>query len=262
VIDFPGRGLLLDVEGTTTSIAFVHDTLFPYARRSLRTFLAEHAADPEVVAASEVIARESGAASLADFLRQRGKPDALEAEVLRRMDVDDKSTGLKQLQGLIWRAGYERGELHGHVYPEVPAAFKTWTGQGADIRIYSSGSVEAQRLLFRHSVAGPLDGYIRGHYDTRTGPKRSAESYRRIVNDMGREPAGVLFFSDVVEELAAARAAGLTTVLVRRADDAAPHTGGRAGESASRAAGTPTSHAGDSSSSHPVIAHLGEVRLI
>ncbi len=237
MIDFAGRGLLLDVEGTTTSIAFVYDTLFPYARRALKSFLKEGAADPEVLAACEVIARESGAGSLAEFLRQRADSHALEAEVLRRMDADDKSTGLKQLQGLIWRAGYERGELRGHVYPDVPVAFAAWVAQGADIRIYSSGSVEAQRLLFAHSVAGPLDRYIQGHYDTRTGPKRSAESYRRIVSDMGRDPAGVLFFSDIVEELAAAREAGLATVLVRRAEGSAPAW-------------------------EPVITHFGEVRLI
>jgi len=237
VIDFPGRGLLLDVEGTTTSIGFVYDTLFPYVRRRLRAFLSEHATDPEVVAASEVIARESGAASLAEFLRERANPQALEAEVLRRMDADDKSTGLKQLQGLIWRAGYARGELRGHVYPDVIVAFAAWVAHGADIRIYSSGSVEAQRLLFAHSVLGPLDRYIRGYYDTRIGPKRSAESYRRIASDMGREPAGVLFFSDIVEELDAAREAGLATVLVRRTEGQAP-------------------------ASHPVIAQFGEVRLI
>jgi enolase-phosphatase E1 len=237
VIDFEGRGLLLDIEGTTTSIAFVHDTLFPYARGSLRAFLSEHAADSEVVAASEVITRESGAGSLAEFLRERAYPHALEAEVLRRMDADDKSTGLKQLQGLIWRAGYARGELRAHVYPDVPVAFKAWVAQGADIRIYSSGSVEAQQLLFSHSVAGPLDDFLRGYYDTRTGPKRSAESYRRIVSDMKREPSGVLFFSDTVEELDAARDAGLATVLVRR--------GG-----------------GDARASYPVITHFGEVRLI
>ncbi len=239
MINFAGRGLLLDVEGTTTSIAFVYDTLFPYARRSLRTFLSERAADPEVVAASEVIARESGADSLAEFLRQRTVGDAhtLECEVLRRMDADDKSTGLKQLQGLIWRTGYERGELRGHVYPDVPVAFAAWVAQGADIRIYSSGSVEAQRLLFARSVAGPLDGYIRGYYDTRTGPKRSPESYRRIVRDMGRDPPSVLFFSDTGEELEAAREAGLATVLVRRAEGPVP-------------------------ASQPVITHFGEVRLI
>jgi enolase-phosphatase E1 len=239
VIEFAGRGLLLDVEGTTTSIAFVYDTLFPYARRNLRKFLAEHAADPEVTAAGEVIARESGAGSLAEFLRQRAaeEPHALEREVLRRMDTDDKSTGLKQLQGLIWRAGYQCGELRGHVYPDVPVAFAAWTEQGADIRIYSSGSVEAQRLLFGHSVAGPLDRYIRGHYDTRVGPKRSAESYRRIVSDMKRDPGEVLFFSDIAEELSAAREAGLATVLVQR-------------DGASRAA------------TQPAITHFGEVRLI
>jgi enolase-phosphatase E1 len=238
VIEFAGRGLLLDVEGTTTSITFVYDTLFPYARRNLKSFLSEHAADPEVIAASELIARESGANSLTEFLRDHAAdPGALESEVLRRMDADDKSTGLKQLQGLIWRAGYQRGELRGHVYPDVPVAFAAWAAQGADIRIYSSGSVEAQRLLFGNSVAGPLDRYLRGHYDTRVGPKRSAESYRRIVKDMGRQPAEVLFFSDVVEELAAAREAGLATVLVQRTD-------------------------GRSAAWQPTIAHFGEVRLI
>jgi enolase-phosphatase E1 len=239
VIDFAGRGLLLDVEGTTTSIAFVYDTLFPYVRDNLRAFLSEHAADPEVIAACEVIARESGAGSLAEFSRRRAAdgPHALEREVLRRMDADDKSTGLKQLQGLIWRAGYALGQLRGHVYPDVPVAFAAWTADGADIRIYSSGSVEAQRLLFEHSVAGPLERYIRGHYDTRVGPKRSAESYRRITSEMERDPADVLFFSDIVEELAAAREAGLATVLVQR-------------------------DAGRAPAGQPVITHFGEVRLI
>jgi enolase-phosphatase E1 len=251
VIDFPGRALLLDVEGTTTSISFVYDTLFPYARRKLRAFLQEHATDPEVIEASIAIARETGAASLAEFQRQRVEPNALEKEVLRRMDADDKSTGLKQLQGLIWRAGYERGELRGHVYPDVPVAFKAWTAQGADIRIYSSGSVEAQRLLFSHSVAGQLEGYLRGHYDTRIGGKRASESYRRIVSDMGREASGVLFFSDVVEELDAAREAGLATVLVRRADEQTPPAG------PARTRASPASP-----SSHPVINQFAEVRLI
>jgi enolase-phosphatase E1 len=239
VIEFAGRGLLLDVEGTTTSIAFVYDTLFPYVRGNVRAFLSEHADDPEVMAACDTIARESGAGSLAEFSRQHAVdgPHALEREVLRRMDADDKSTGLKQLQGLIWRAGYERGELRGHVYADVPVAFAAWTADGADIRIYSSGSVEAQRLLFEHSVAGPLEQYIRGHYDTRVGPKRSAESYRRITNEMERDPADVLFFSDIVEELAAAREAGLATVLVHRGTGSAP-------------------------TAQPAITHFGEVRLI
>jgi enolase-phosphatase E1 len=240
VIEFAGRGLLLDIEGTTSSISFVYATLFPYVRRSLRAFLTDHAADPEVLATGEIIAREAGAASLAEFPGAQGRRadlQALEREVLRRMDVDDKSTGLKQLQGLIWRAGYRRGELRGHVYPDVPVAFAAWTAQGADIRIYSSGSVEAQRLLFAHSVAGPLDGYIRGYYDTRTGSKRSPESYRRIVSDMGRDPADVLFLSDISEELDAARESGLATGLVRR-------DGGRA------------------PASHPVITDFAQVRLI
>jgi enolase-phosphatase E1 len=240
VIEHAGRGVLLDVEGTTTSIAFVYDTLFPYARRSLRKFLAERAADPEVLAAGEVIAREAGAGSLTEFLRNAGAAgdlQALEREVLRRMDVDDKSTGLKQLQGLIWRAGYACGELRGHVYPDVPVALAAWAALGADIRIYSSGSVEAQRLLFAHTDAGPLDGYLRGYYDTRMGPKRSPESYRRIAADMGRDPAGILFLSDILEELEAARAAGLATGLVRRGP-------------------------GPVQASHSIVTQFSEVRLI
>lgn len=239
-MDFAGRGLLLDVEGTTTSIAFVFETLFPYVRRHLRIFLADHAADPEVQAASEIIARESGADSLAAFLaraRRAGAQEPLEHEVLRRMDADEKSTGLKLLQGLIWRQGYASGELRGHVYPDVPIAFATWAAQGADIRIYSSGSVESQQLLFAHSEAGALDRYLRGYYDTRVGRKRSADSYRRIVADMQRQAAGVLFCSDTREELDAAREAGLATVLVRRG-------------------------AGAPGGAHPVITQLGEVRLI
>jgi enolase-phosphatase E1 len=236
MMEFAGRGLLLDVEGTTTSIAFVYDTLFPYVRRVLHAFLVEHPADPEVVAASELMAREAGVESLADL--QRGKGDALEREILRRMDADDKSTGLKQLQGLIWREGYARGELRGHVYPDVPVAFEAWTRQGADIRIYSSGSVEAQRLLFNYSEAGALDIYLKGYYDTRAGPKRSPESYRRIASDMDREPTAILFLSDTPEELDAAHAVGLATGQVRR-DERAPAPG-----------------------SHPVVTDFREVRLI
>lgn len=238
MIEHAGRGLLCDIEGTTTSVAFVYDTLFPYARRRLRTFLAERAADMEVLAAIDTIAREAGVAS---FGRAGSieAAQAVEREVLRRMDADDKSTGLKELQGLMWRAGYASGELRSHVYPDVRPAFAAWAERGADIRIYSSGSVQAQQLLFAHSEAGTLSGYLRGYYDTRIGPKRSSESYRRIVADMAMEAAAVLFFSDTPEELDAARAAGLATALVRRGE-----------------------HTGPAGSPHPTIAHFGEVRLI
>lgn len=250
MIEHAGRGLLCDIEGTTTSVTFVYDTLFPYVRRQLRAFLAEHGKDPEVIAACETIAREAGAASLAKFLSaahfdaaRRGTPlgtdRPLEREVLRRMDADDKSTGLKQLQGLIWRAGYASGELRSHVYPDVRPAFAAWTERGADIRIYSSGSVEAQQLLFAHSESGALSGYIRGYYDARVGPKRSSDSYQRIVADMAMPAGSILFFSDTPEELDAARAAGLATVLVQRGERPA-----------------------SAGAQHPTIAGFGEVRLI
>ncbi len=260
MIEHAGRGLLCDIEGTTTSITFVYDTLFPYVRRQLRSFLAGHGKDPEVIAACETIARETGAASLTKFLStahfdaaRRGTPlgvdRPLEREVLRRMDADDKSTGLKQLQGLIWRAGYASGELRAHVYPDVRPAFAAWNEHGADIRIYSSGSVAAQQLLFAHSEAGSLSEYLRGYYDTRVGPKRSSDSYRRIVTDMAMDAGAVLFFSDTPEELDAARAAGLATALVQR------------GEHPPQARSASNTAASSAGARHPTITHFGEVRL-
>ena len=137
-------------------------------------------------------------------------------EVLRLMDGDVKATGLKELQGLIWQQGYDSGRLTSHVYPDVPAALERWAQRGLDVRIYSSGSVGAQKVFFAHTCVGDLLPRLRGHYDTNVGPKREAASYRKIVADMGLSSADVLFLSDVVQELDAAAAAGLRTALVVR----------------------------------------------
>jgi len=135
------------------------------------------------------------------------------------MDRDRKSTALKSLQGKIWKAGFESGELKGTVFPDVPLAFERWAAQ-AKIAIYSSGSVDAQKLFFRHSSHGDLTPLISGYFDTRTGPKLEPASYAAIAAEMGVEPDEALFFSDVVGELDAAREAGLQTRLVIREGNA------------------------------------------
>jgi enolase-phosphatase E1 len=138
------------------------------------------------------------------------------------MDQDRKSTGLKSLQGKIWEEGYRSGELKGEVYPDVLPALERWGKQGIDIAIFSSGSVQAQRSLFRNSVAGDLTRFIRAYFDTTTGPKREPESYARIAAALERSPGTVLFVSDIGAELDAARAAGMQTALCVRKPESAP----------------------------------------
>jgi enolase-phosphatase E1 len=132
------------------------------------------------------------------------------------MDQDRKSTGLKSLQGKIWEEGYRSGELKGEVYPDVLPALEHWRGKGVDVAIFSSGSVQAQRSLFRNSVAGDLTRFIKAYFDTTTGPKREPESYSRIAAGLERSPSEVLFVSDIAAELDAARTAGMRTALCVR----------------------------------------------
>jgi enolase-phosphatase E1 len=201
---------LLDIEGTTTSVSFVYDVLFPYARPRLEEFLRgpEGAAFRQALLAERAREKEAGAPdSPADYARWL-------------MDRDRKSTALKSLQGRIWESGYRSGALRSHLYPDVPRAFERWRSRGQRIAIFSSGSVQAQRLLFAHTPHGDLTGVIDGYFDTTTGPKREAESYRRIAGALGVPPAGVTFVSDVAAELDAARTAGCVTLLCVRGDDA------------------------------------------
>lgn len=217
------RGVLLDIEGTTSSVRFVYDQMFPFARRRLGAYLAAAWGTPAVEKAAELLARDAGHASFAAW--QAADPGAqgaalAEREALRLMDADAKATGLKELQGLVWEEGFRSGALRAHVYPDVPPALRAWRAAGVDLRIYSSGSVHAQKLFFAHTEAGDLTPLLSGHYDTTTGPKREAESYRRIAADWGLEPARVLFLSDIPAELDAARAAGMHATLVVRPDNA------------------------------------------
>jgi enolase-phosphatase E1 len=227
-VQFSGRGILLDIEGTTSSISFVYDVMFPYVRKHLSFEVFANWLEPAYIEAFHAIARDAGHESLDAWLKSldltRENPlraaDVICKEVTRLMDSDAKTTGLKQLQGLIWQSGFESGELKAHVYDDVPPALAAWNAAGLDVRIYSSGSVQAQQLFFGHTIAGNLLPHFRGHYDTATGPKKEAESYRKIATDFQTSAADIVFYSDVVAELDAARIAGMQTVLVIRPGNA------------------------------------------
>lgn len=208
------RALLLDIEGTTTPVAFVYEVLFPFVRERVRDFLEQHAeeARADLDLLKQEHAKESGA--------PLWKDDASAAEyVFWLMDRDRKSTGLKSLQGRIWERGFKSGALHGAVYPDVPIAFERWRRMEKSIAIFSSGSVGAQQNLFSTTAAGDLTRFISAFFDTTTGAKRDLESYRRITLALGLRSPDLLFVSDVVAELDAANAAGLPTALCVREDE-------------------------------------------
>ena len=211
------KHILTDIEGTTSSISFVKEVLFPYARRALPAFVNAHANDPSVRRWLDQVAVENGGAC----------SDELIVETLQGwIDQDRKHTALKALQGMVWQDGYGRADFTAHMYPDAVEALTRWKARGHAISVYSSGSVPAQKLFFGHSDGGDLTGLVSHWFDTEVGGKREADSYRRIVATLGLPAAQVLFLSDVVEELDAARAAGLDTVLLdRREDYPAPRTG-------------------------------------
>jgi len=198
------RAVLTDIEGTTTPLSFVHDVLFPYARRRL---------DAACASGEERFA-EALRLLRADHRMEKGDlagfgDGAPYAHAL--MDRDRKSTGLKMLQGILWEDGYRTGELQGQVYPDVAAALAAWKERGIRVRIFSSGSVLAQKLLFGHSDQGDLLPYFEGFHDTTTGAKQSPAAYHAIAAAFGLPPQEILFLSDVVAELDAARDAGMQT---------------------------------------------------
>ena len=200
--------VLTDIEGTTSAIAFVKETLFPFAEAALDGFLDAHGGEPEVAA---ILAGVPG-------------PDR-RATLRRWMAEDAKVTPLKALQGLIWRAGFEDGRLRGHLWPDVAPCLRAWHAAGTGLAVYSSGSADAQRMLFGHSVAGDLTPLFRGFFDTRMGGKREAASYARIAAELGHPPGAILFLSDVAEELDAAAAAGLRICQLVRAEDGTVSSG-------------------------------------
>lgn len=207
----PGA-IVTDIEGTTSSIAFVHEVLFPYSRARLAPFAAAHR--EEVAPILDAVRAEAGRA-----LDERACVDLL----LQWHDADRKTGPLKQLQGLIWADGYAQGHFTGHVYADAAQGLRRWHDAGIPLYVYSSGSVAAQKLLFGHSDHGDLTPLFTGHFDTATGGKREARSYRAIAEALGLPPAQIMFLSDTPEELAAAREAGLAITLLARG--AAPADG-------------------------------------
>ena len=214
------QSLLLDIEGTTTPVDFVYKVLFPYARTRLEDFIRRNWRS-ELIESDVARLAEEHAADLhherhPPLWREDRKADSVVAYLHWLMDQDRKSTGLKSIQGKIWQAGYEAGELHGEVFPDVPPAFVRWRARNRTLCIFSSGSVLAQRLLFSRTNAGDLTPYIWKYFDTTTGPKGEPESYRMIAAACARAPEEILFVSDMVLELDAAQSAGFNTALCVR----------------------------------------------
>ena len=221
MISFAGSGILLDIEGTTSSVSFVYDVMFPLVREQLSGYLDANWQKPETQEACDLIAGDAGHRSLTDWCPDiNQQPRTVEREVIRLMDGDVKATGLKRLQGLIWKSAFESGKLQAHLYDDVAKSIESWNNAGRDVRIYSSGSVQAQKLFFGHTIEGNLLSLLRGHYDTTTGPKREAESYLKIAGDFDVEAQQLLFLSDVTAELDAAKQAGFQTALCKRPGNA------------------------------------------
>jgi enolase-phosphatase E1 len=216
------RAILLDIEGTTTPVDFVYRTLFPYAHRKLEDFLRRHRENSAVREDLEWLRKQYRAdeAQGLDLPPWRGDtPEQFLASATAYgrwlIDRDSKVFALKSLQGKLWEEGYRSGELHGEVYPDVAPAFARWLQQGKTIAIYSSGSILAQKLLFS-TTAGDLTRIIGAYFDTGTGAKADAESYRKIMASLAVPAGEILFISDVSRELDAARQAGMATLLCVR----------------------------------------------
>lgn len=208
------KAIVTDIEGTTSSIDFVHQVLFPYASKHLPDFVRNNQADPEVIPILDSVRTEAAEAG-ADIERVIG--------ILLQWIADDrKVTALKALQGLIWKHGYESGDFTGHMYDDAVTNLRAWAAANIDLYVYSSGSVGAQKLLFGYSDAGDLTPLFRGYFDTNIGHKRQADSYRNILKDIGMPAAEILFLSDVAEELDAAAAAGMQTFQLVRDEKVVP----------------------------------------
>ena len=206
------RAILLDIEGTTTPISFVHDVLFPYSRNNLGSYLKQHSASSEVISDITLLSREHST----DVQDGKQPPPLVEPYVHWLIDQDHKSPALKSLQGKIWKQGYVDGSLKAPLFPDVLPALDRWHQQNIQIAIFSSGSVLAQKLLFQHTDSGDVTHYFEGFFDTSVGKKIESRSYEKIAVQLGRLPQEVLFLSDVTTELDAASDAQMKTLLCIR----------------------------------------------
>jgi enolase-phosphatase E1 len=213
------RAVLLDIEGTTTPISFVHEVLFPFARARVRDYLSANTTETEAEIAALEREHAADVASHLDppmLVDGSNKPESIVAYVQWLIDCDRKSTTLKSIQGKIWSAGYADGSLKAPLFPDVAPAFARWHAANLKISIFSSGSTLAQKLLFAHTETGDLTHLIDQYFDTTTGPKTEIKSYQNIASALSRSEREILFISDVVAELDAANAAGMQTLLCVR----------------------------------------------
>lgn len=203
--------ILCDIEGTTTSVKFVYEVLFPYFRENINKLRELKLSNPEIVSAFE---------DVIELAKQDGEFINSTEEILSKLKQwsleDKKITPLKTLQGILWDEGYKSGEIKGHIYEDVPTAFSFWQKQNIQIGIFSSGSVKAQKLIFTYSDFGDLSHFLSNYFDTKTGGKREIETYSKIANELNLAPENILFLSDISEELEAAKAAGMQTVQLVR----------------------------------------------
>ena len=207
------QAVVTDIEGTTSSISFVKEVLFPYAAAHMASFLREHWDEPAVQEQVRALAADTGAdVATADHA------DRILQQWIRE---DRKATPLKALQGMIWKAGYQSGAYTAHLYPDTAPALQRWHDAGLPLYVYSSGSIAAQKLFFGYSDAGDLTPLFSGYFDTTTGMKQETESYRKIATAIGVPASEIVFLSDIEGELNAAREAGFQTILLDR-DGKAP----------------------------------------
>lgn len=202
------QAILLDIEGTIGDIAFVREVLFPFARARIADVLKARWNDPEIALAVRAACLSSTA--------ELSTPAEAAWQFLSWMDEDRKITPLKTLQGIIWREGYRSGELKAHLYPDAVEAMRAWRSRGLRQFIYSSGSIEAQKLYLAHSVAGDLTSLFDGYFDTTSGAKNEPGSYMKIAAAIGLPAGAIMFFSDVPAETTAAVAAGMSVYRVDR----------------------------------------------
>ena len=222
MISFSGQAILLDIEGTTSSVRFVYDQMFPFVREHLDRFLADHWQHDSLKESLELLANDLDYDSFEIWCGDKSPNVAqrkVANEVIRLMDGDIKATGLKSLQGLIWKSGFNSGVLRAHLYDDVVPALDRWLAAGKEIRVYSSGSIHAQKLFFGHSIHGNILDRFRGHFDTTTGSKKEAASYTTIAAEFAIPPSEILFVSDIVAELDAASAAGFAVALSLRPEN-------------------------------------------
>jgi enolase-phosphatase E1 len=201
------KAIITDIEGTTSSLSFVKEMLFPYARAHLAEFVRSHAAALDVKTALDEVRK---------IVAQPLDTEQCIKQLLEWIDQDQKVTPLKALQGLIWDAGYQQGDFEGHIYLDAVENLKVWYAQGLSLYVYSSGSVHAQKLLFAHTEFGDLTPIFSGYFDTNIGGKQQTESYQRIVEQIGLSAEQLLFLSDITAELNAAQQAGMATIQLVR----------------------------------------------